>query len=161
MRAFIFLVIAAAWSAVAEPIPTLDGIEALEGSDASALKDVRCGKTTIKARQISKTSDKTLEYLLDPKKKRPKNTSGVEYPHEYRNDPDHLPFLNGCTDDTPQHKPQGTLYEFPIFANGIFTGGQPGPDRIVIKRKGKNKAVYCGLMTHTGAVGNGFVRCSG
>ncbi|KAL4892333.1 Ribonuclease/ribotoxin [Aspergillus ambiguus] len=161
MRPFIFRVIAVAFSVIAEPIPTLDSIDALEGIDGSALNDVRCGNTTIKAKQIDKSSDKTLDYLLKPEKKRPKNPAGVEYPHEFRNEPDHLAFLNGCTDNTPQHKPQGTLYEFPIFANGIFTGGQPGPDRIVIKRKGRKQAVYCGLMTHTGAHGNGFVRCSG
>ena len=33
---------------------------------------------------------------------------------------------------------------------GKYTGGDVTnvPDRIVIKTKGKNKAVYCGLMTH-------------
>jgi hypothetical protein len=33
---------------------------------------------------------------------------------------------------------------------GKYTGGDVAtvPDRVVIKIKGKNKAVYCGLMTH-------------
>jgi hypothetical protein len=33
---------------------------------------------------------------------------------------------------------------------GKYTGGDVAtvPDRIVIKIQGKNKAVYCGLMTH-------------
>ena len=33
---------------------------------------------------------------------------------------------------------------------GKYTGGDVAnvPDRVVVKIKGKNKAVYCGLMTH-------------
>ena len=45
--------------------------------------------------------------------------------------------------------PKGSkdLYEFPI-TRGIYTGGEPGPDRVVIRKLAGKKAVYCGLMTH-------------
>lgn len=41
------------------------------------------------------------------------------------------------------------MQEFPIM-RGKYTGGDVAtvPDRVVIKIKGKNKGVYCGLMTH-------------
>ncbi len=41
------------------------------------------------------------------------------------------------------------LQEFPI-TRGKYTGGdlQQIPDRVIIKISGKNKAVYCGLITH-------------
>ena len=45
--------------------------------------------------------------------------------------------------------PKGSsdLYEFPI-TRGIYTSGDPGADRVVIRKMSGKKAVYCGLMTH-------------
>lgn len=37
----------------------------------------------------------------------------------------------------------------------MYQGGSPGPDRIIFDDDG----VLNGLITHTGASGNGFVEC--
>ncbi|KAF2217731.1 hypothetical protein CERZMDRAFT_4256, partial [Cercospora zeae-maydis SCOH1-5] len=47
---------------------------------------------------------------------------------------------------------------FPIMQSGnVYTGGAPGPDRVVFNEAGR----YAGAITHTGAGGNAFVGCSG
>ncbi|KAF2011201.1 ribonuclease-domain-containing protein [Aaosphaeria arxii CBS 175.79] len=52
----------------------------------------------------------------------------------------------------------GPYYEFPILSSGkTYTGGSPGPDRVVINKNGAR----AGEITHTGASGNNFVGCSG
>ncbi|KAE9378702.1 Ribonuclease/ribotoxin [Stipitochalara longipes BDJ] len=56
-----------------------------------------------------------------------------------------------------------TLYEFPIRQDGReYTGGAPGPDRVVVAESARKHGAYeqCFLMTHTGAGGNLFVRCT-
>jgi hypothetical protein len=69
-------------------------------------------------------------------------TGTQKYPHfyGYRDPAVHL--RSEC-------KRGDNLQEFPIL-RGQYTGGdvKDVPDRIVIKIQGKNKAVYCGLMTH-------------
>jgi hypothetical protein len=48
------------------------------------------------------------------------------------------------------------LVEFPLVAGGVYSGGNPGADRVVYDLSGD----FCGCMTHTGAKGkNGFVHC--
>jgi hypothetical protein len=51
----------------------------------------------------------------------------------------------------------GPYQEFPIKSSGVYTGGSPGPDRVVFNTNGQ----YAGAITHTGASGNNFVGCSG
>jgi len=46
--------------------------------------------------------------------------------------------------------------EYPILPNSVYNGGAPGPDRLIYD----SAKVICGCVTHTGAVGNKFVRCS-
>lgn len=56
------------------------------------------------------------------------------------------------------HGVSGPYYEFPILESGVYTGGEPGADRVVIN----GKCVYAGAITHTGASSyDGFVACSG
>ncbi|KAH8593782.1 hypothetical protein B0O99DRAFT_595894 [Bisporella sp. PMI_857] len=51
----------------------------------------------------------------------------------------------------------GPYQEFPILSSGaIYTGGSPGPDRVVINTSGRQ----AGTITHTGASGNAFVKCT-
>ena len=53
------------------------------------------------------------------------------------------------------------LYEFPILNSGLeFTGGVPGPDRVVFGDYGDGSYTYCFLMTHTGAAARRFVKCT-
>ncbi|KAI0842198.1 ribonuclease-domain-containing protein [Hypoxylon sp. FL0890] len=52
----------------------------------------------------------------------------------------------------------GPYLEFPLLSSGsVYTGGSPGPDRVVINTSCK----LAGEITHTGASGNNFVGCSG
>ncbi|CAE6487597.1 unnamed protein product [Rhizoctonia solani] len=52
------------------------------------------------------------------------------------------------------------FFEFPIFKSQVYTGGSPGPDRVVIGSVNGEDAAFCGLITHTGAAGrNGFLQC--
>lgn len=52
----------------------------------------------------------------------------------------------------------GPYQEFPILSSyNPYTGGSPGPDRVVFNTKG----ALAGVVTHTGADGNDFVPCSG
>ncbi|CAE6443710.1 unnamed protein product, partial [Rhizoctonia solani] len=51
------------------------------------------------------------------------------------------------------------FFEFPIFNSQVYTGGNPGPDRIVIGSLSGADATVCGVITHTGASGNGFTQC--
>ncbi|KAH7161893.1 guanyl-specific ribonuclease F1 [Dactylonectria macrodidyma] len=51
----------------------------------------------------------------------------------------------------------GPYQEFPILSSGsLYTGGSPGPDRVVINTSCKQ----AGTITHTGASGNAFVACT-
>lgn len=52
----------------------------------------------------------------------------------------------------------GPYQEFPILKTyKPYTGGAPGPDRVVFNTQGQ----LAGVVTHTGAEGNDFVACSG
>ncbi|KAK7975619.1 poly(ADP-ribose) polymerase and DNA-Ligase zn-finger domain-containing protein, partial [Apiospora arundinis] len=51
----------------------------------------------------------------------------------------------------------GPYQEFPIKTNGLYTGGSPGADRVIIN----TSCEEAGQITHTGASGNNFVGCSG
>ncbi|KAL2163568.1 hypothetical protein VTH06DRAFT_5626 [Thermothelomyces fergusii] len=72
-----------------------------------------------------------------------------KYPHGFNNF-ENLAF--------PIPKP---FQEFPILASGaVYSGGNPGPDRVVISPNYQGSCVYVGAMTHTGApTRNGFVKC--
>ncbi|KAF2190092.1 ribonuclease-domain-containing protein [Zopfia rhizophila CBS 207.26] len=70
---------------------------------------------------------------------------GSSYPHQYNN-------YEGF--DFPV---SGPYYEFPIKPGGVYTGGSPGPDRVVFNANCQR----AGAITHTGASGNSFVGCSG
>ncbi|KAF9700370.1 hypothetical protein EKO04_002046 [Ascochyta lentis] len=67
------------------------------------------------------------------------------YPHKYNNY-EGFDFLVG-----------GTYFEFPLKTSGVYTGGSPGADRVVVNGSGAR----AGEITHTGASGNNFVACSG
>ncbi|KAI1091548.1 Ribonuclease/ribotoxin [Rostrohypoxylon terebratum] len=79
------------------------------------------------------------------------------YPHQFRNGQATRPELDAspCVGLT--------LQEFPILSNGAaYAGGSPGPDRVVIGSSNPASGVWqeCFLMTHTGAQGNLFVKCT-
>lgn len=55
------------------------------------------------------------------------------------------------------------LYEWPILEVGSYTGGEPGPDRVVInevkQKDGSFARTYCLTMTHRGQTDNSFGPC--
>ncbi|KAK0708822.1 Ribonuclease/ribotoxin [Apiosordaria backusii] len=66
------------------------------------------------------------------------------YPHEFLN-------REGFNFDTDP-----PYYEYPILPGSSYTGGSPGPDRVIFDIDG----ILDGLITHTGASGNDFVACT-
>ncbi|QIW95243.1 hypothetical protein AMS68_000761 [Peltaster fructicola] len=72
------------------------------------------------------------------------NTQAGNYPHQYNN-------YEGFSFPNPS-----PWYEFPIKESGVYTGGSPGADRVIID----SNCNYQGSITHTGASGNNFVACS-
>ncbi|KAK5656015.1 hypothetical protein OQA88_5153 [Cercophora sp. LCS_1] len=82
--------------------------------------------------------------------------NGVVWPHEFRNGQANKPEVD------PSPCAKLNLYEYPILASGAdYTGGNPGPDRVVFADSNKTPGAFeqCFLMTHTGATGNLFVKC--
>ncbi|OHE98282.1 ribonuclease [Colletotrichum orchidophilum] len=69
----------------------------------------------------------------------------ARYPHQYKN---YERFIMSF---------KGPYYEFPIKARGVYTGGPPGADRVLINAR----CNQVGQITHTGALNNGFAGCSG
>ncbi|KAI1348349.1 Ribonuclease/ribotoxin [Xylaria sp. FL0043] len=97
-----------------------------------------CGSTYYTATQVNQAAQKAYSYY----------TSGSApggYPHTYNN-------YEGFNFPV-----SGPYLEFPLLSSGVYTGGSPGADRVVINTSAK----LAGEITHTGASGNNFVGCSG
>ncbi|EZF21996.1 hypothetical protein H112_05152 [Trichophyton rubrum D6] len=74
------------------------------------------------------------------------HTQVGKYPHQYNN---YEKFqIRGL---------KGPFYEFPLLKSGIYKGGVPGPDRVIITKDCQR----AGEITHSGAQKGGFVACSG
>lgn len=56
------------------------------------------------------------------------------YPHLFDN-PGHLTFQSDC---------HGPYYGFPLVKDGLYTGGDPGSDRIIIGNWDGTNARFCG-----------------
>ncbi|RYP50928.1 hypothetical protein DL768_003653 [Monosporascus sp. mg162] len=98
-----------------------------------------CGSTYYTATQVNQAAQKACTYY------RAGDAPGG-YPHTYNN-------YEGFSFTV-----SGPYLEFPMLASGsVYTGGSPGPDRVIINTSCK----LGGAITHTGASGNSFVGCSG
>ncbi|KAK7429803.1 hypothetical protein QQZ08_003648 [Neonectria magnoliae] len=99
-----------------------------------------CGSTSYTAAQVRAAANAACSYY------RQGTTAGSStYPHRYNNR-EGFDFLVS-----------GTYQEFPLRRSGVYTGGSPGADRVIIN----TACAYAGAITHTGASGNNFVGCSG
>ncbi|RMJ06677.1 Guanyl-specific ribonuclease F1 [Fusarium euwallaceae] len=99
-----------------------------------------CGSTAYSAAQVRAAANAACNYY------RAGDTAGSStYPHTFNNR-EGFDFLVS-----------GPYQEFPIKSSGVYTGGSPGADRVVIN----TSCQYAGAITHTGASGNNFVGCSG
>ncbi|KAI1107861.1 Ribonuclease/ribotoxin [Jackrogersella minutella] len=97
-----------------------------------------CGSTYYSADQVNQASQRACSNYNSG------NTPGG-YPHTYNN-------YEGFS-----FAVEGPYLEFPILSSGLYTGGSPGADRVVINQD----CSQAGAITHTGASGNNFVGCSG
>ncbi|KAK7992825.1 guanyl-specific ribonuclease F1 [Apiospora saccharicola] len=97
-----------------------------------------CGSTSYSAAQVNEAAQQACSYYQDGKK-------AGSYPHTYNN-------YEGFN-----FRVAGPYQEFPMKKSGVYTGGSPGADRIVIN----TSCEQAGAITHTGASGNNFVGCSG
>ncbi|CAJ2506496.1 Uu.00g006260.m01.CDS01 [Anthostomella pinea] len=97
-----------------------------------------CGSNSYTAAQVNSASQKAYSYYQA-------GTDADDYPHTYNN-------YEGFSFPV-----SGPYLEFPILKSGVYTGGSPGADRVIITTSGKQ----AGAITHTGASGNNFVGCSG
>ncbi|KAI9172583.1 Extracellular guanyl-specific ribonuclease [Paramyrothecium foliicola] len=101
-----------------------------------------CGSVSYTAANTNAASSAACNYVRNGG-----TAGGSSYPHTYRND-EGFRFLG-----LP-----GPFYEFPILSSKrVYTGGSPGPDRVIITRDCKQ----AGTITHTGASGNAFKACQG
>ncbi|OBT67448.1 hypothetical protein VE03_02968 [Pseudogymnoascus sp. 23342-1-I1] len=99
-----------------------------------------CGSTSYTAAQVSAAAAAACQYYKNG------STAGSStYPHQYNN----YEGFNFAV--------AGPWQEFPILSGGVYTGGSPGADRVVIN----TSCGLAGAITHTGASGNNFVGCSG
>ncbi|KAI1734669.1 Ribonuclease/ribotoxin [Xylaria scruposa] len=97
-----------------------------------------CGSTYYTADQVNQAAQKSCSYYQS-------GSAPGGYPHTYNN-------YEGFT-----FKVAGPYLEFPMLTSGVYTGGSPGADRVIINTSCK----LAGEITHTGASGNNFVGCSG
>ncbi|EGD97271.1 extracellular guanyl-specific ribonuclease [Trichophyton mentagrophytes] len=100
-----------------------------------------CGSTYYSASQVTAASNAACDYVQSGT-----TAGGSTYPHEYHNYEGF--YFKGLS---------GPFYEFPLRTSGVYSGGSPGADRVVITESCEE----AGQITHTGASGGGFVACSG
>ncbi|KAI1143545.1 ribonuclease-domain-containing protein [Hypoxylon sp. FL0543] len=98
-----------------------------------------CGSTYYSATAVNQAAQKACTYYNS-------GSAPGGYPHTYNN-------YEGFS-----FAVSGPYLEFPLLSSGsVYTGGSPGPDRVVINTSCK----LAGEITHTGASGNDFIGCSG
>ncbi|GAB0139214.1 hypothetical protein EsDP_00007427 [Epichloe bromicola] len=108
---------------------------------AAADDSATCGSTEYSSDAVAEASDAACRMV--------KNGDAVgsnSYPHQYKN-----------FEKFDLRSQGGPFYEFPILQNGrVYSGGKPGPDRVIITRDCRT----AGVLTHQGASGNAFRECN-
>ncbi|KAL0941984.1 Guanyl-specific ribonuclease F1-like protein 1 [Colletotrichum truncatum] len=99
-----------------------------------------CGSTYYSTAQVNAAASAACNHV-----RAGSQAGSSTYPHRYNN----YEGFNFAV--------SGPWYEFPIRSSGVYTGGSPGADRVVIN----GNCGLAGAITHTGASGNNFVGCSG
>ncbi|KAL2753201.1 hypothetical protein ACRALDRAFT_1072255 [Sodiomyces alcalophilus JCM 7366] len=100
-----------------------------------------CGSTYYSTSQVSAAASAACNHVRAGTR-----AGSSTYPHAYNN-------YEGFNFPI-----SGPYQLFPLRTSGVYTGGAPGPDRVIINR---NTCAIAGQITHTGAPGNAFVGCSG
>ncbi|KAK4172720.1 Ribonuclease/ribotoxin [Triangularia setosa] len=109
----------------------------------SGIAQVSCGNNNWSKAQLDEATTEACR-LFEEREQLGNN----KYPHRFNNR-EGLVFAAS-----------GPYQEFPIVRNGAYSGGAPGPDRIVFNPDLNGNCVYVGTMTHTGAGGNAFNMCA-
>ncbi|KAJ1305606.1 hypothetical protein OPQ81_000603 [Rhizoctonia solani] len=138
-----FVVLALSALALAVPTPTIE-IPDLIKRTITGSEGATCGRNVFTASDVEAAASAAVSHIAEGSQ-----IGRNKYPHRFNNR-EGLQFQGDC---------QKPFYEFPIFKSHIYTGGSPGPDRVVIGSVNGEDAVFCGLMTHTGAGGNNFLQC--
>ncbi|KAH7067367.1 Ribonuclease/ribotoxin [Paraphoma chrysanthemicola] len=126
---------------VALALPTSVSTEAPEVAAIEARQCyVTCGSTCYTSSQVTAARNSGYNYYNQGSQ-----AGSSNYPHTYNNY-EGFSFLVS-----------GPYQEFPLRTSGTYTGGSPGADRVIFNTRGQR----AGEITHTGASGNAFVKCSG
>ncbi|CAG8978389.1 hypothetical protein HYALB_00009974 [Hymenoscyphus albidus] len=100
-----------------------------------------CRSTAYTAAQVNSAAQQAYAYYS-----KGQTVGSNDYPHPYNN----REGFNFAV--------SGPYQGFPLLASKqVYTGGSPGPDRVIINTSGK----LAGAITHTSASGNDFVGCTG
>ncbi|KAK2030503.1 ribonuclease-domain-containing protein [Colletotrichum zoysiae] len=103
--------------------------------------EIACGTNVYSLTSVRSAADAACQHVEAG------TTAGSStYPHTYRNQ-------EGFDFDGIA----GPFVEFPMKTNGVYKGGKPGADRVIINEK----CQLAGQITHSGAQGNAFVGCEG
>ncbi|KAI0012117.1 ribonuclease-domain-containing protein [Xylariaceae sp. FL0662B] len=118
-------------------VTSIDAAPVVEKRVESA--ETTCGSTYYTATQVNQAAQRACtDYNA--------GSAPDGYPHTYNN-------YEGFSFPI-----SGPYLEFPLLSSGgVYTGGSPGADRVIINTSCK----LAGAITHTGASGNNFVGCSG
>ncbi|KAK0716618.1 Ribonuclease/ribotoxin [Apiosordaria backusii] len=109
----------------------------------AGISQVSCGNTNWSKAQLDEATAEGCRLFEEGRQ-----LGNNKYPHRFNNR-EGLVFAAS-----------GPYQEFPIVRNGAYSGGAPGPDRIVFNPDLNGNCVYVGTMTHTGAGGNAFIMCA-
>ncbi|GKT67953.1 guanyl-specific ribonuclease F1 [Colletotrichum tofieldiae] len=103
--------------------------------------EITCGPNVYSLTSVRSAADAACQHVEAG------TTAGSSsYPHTYRNQ-EGFDF-NGV---------DGPFVEFPMKTSGVYKGGKPGADRVIINEK----CDLAGEITQSGAQGNAFVGCEG
>ncbi|KZL68659.1 guanyl-specific ribonuclease th1 [Colletotrichum incanum] len=103
--------------------------------------EIACGPNMYSQTEVKSAADAACQHVEAG------TTAGSSsYPHTYRNQ-EGFDF-NGV---------DGPFVEFPMKTSGVYKGGKPGADRVIINEK----CDLAGQITHSGAQDNSFVGCEG
>ncbi|CAE6489437.1 unnamed protein product [Rhizoctonia solani] len=153
-----------ALSALARAIPTPTKTSNLFKRTISGAVAANCGEATFTVSEVEAAASAAAS-LAAIGSQIGKN----KYPHQFNNR-EGMSFLSKQTlpplisvflalgfEFLPDCSPP--FFEFPIFNSEVYTGGNPGPDRVVIGSLSGADSAFCGVITHTGARGNAFKQC--
>ncbi|CAE6519175.1 unnamed protein product [Rhizoctonia solani] len=136
-----------ALSALALAIPTPTKSSTLFNRTVSGAAGANCGKNTFTATEVEAAAAAAASHAAAGSQ-----IGKNKYPHRFNNR-EGFEFQSNCNPP---------FLEFPIFNSKVYAGGSPGPDRVFIPRfrvQLINPTGLTGVITHTGASGNGFLQC--